>query len=149
MDYRQSFGISAVGMSYERARVDVAAMNLANANTVREADGTGYQPLRVVARSAAPSTSFSDMIGETGLFTIGNAGRSFSIEGVDKPARMVHEPGHPYADAKGFVAYPAVDSATEMVTMMSAMRAYEANVAAMNTARNLALKALEIGGGSN
>ncbi|MFZ6721398.1 flagellar basal body rod protein FlgC [Undibacterium sp. Ji49W] len=148
MDYRQSFGISAVGMSYERARVDVSAMNLANANTVREADGKGYQPMRVVARSALPNTDFSELMDNAGVFALGNAGRNFSIESIDKPARLVLEPGHPYADAKGFVSYPAVDSATEMMTLMSAMRAYEANVAAMNTARNMALKALEIGGGN-
>jgi flagellar basal-body rod protein FlgC len=60
---------------------------------------------------------------------------------------MVHEPGHPLADARGFVSYPGVDAAAEMVSLMGASRAYEANVAAMNTARVLALKALDIGGG--
>jgi flagellar basal-body rod protein FlgC len=61
---------------------------------------------------------------------------------------MVYEPGHPMADARGFVSYAGVDTATEMVSMMSAMRAYEANVAAMNTARSMAQKALTIGGGA-
>jgi len=58
---------------------------------------------------------------------------------------MVYEPGHPLANERGFVAYANVDSATEMVSMMSATRAYEANVSAMNTARTLALRALDIG----
>jgi flagellar basal-body rod protein FlgC len=69
-----------------------------------------------------------------------------SVEPTDLPPRMVYEPGHPLANEKGFVAYTGVDSATEMVTLMSAMRSYEANVAAMNAARTMALKALEIGG---
>jgi flagellar basal-body rod protein FlgC len=69
-----------------------------------------------------------------------------SVEFADRAARKVHDPGHPMADAQGFVAYPAVDAATEMVTLMSATRAYEANVAAMNAARTMALKALDIGG---
>jgi flagellar basal-body rod protein FlgC len=57
----------------------------------------------------------------------------------------VQDPGHPLANEQGFVAYPGVDTATEMVSLMSAMRSYEANVAAINTARSLALKTLEIG----
>jgi flagellar basal-body rod protein FlgC len=60
----------------------------------------------------------------------------------------VHEPGHPLADEKGFVSYPGVDPAMEMVTLLDATRAYEANVAAMNMARAMSLKALEIGGNS-
>ena len=59
--------------------------------------------------------------------------------------RLVQEPGHPLANEQGLVAYPAVDAATEMVSLMSATRAYEANVAALNTARTLALKTLDIG----
>ena len=58
----------------------------------------------------------------------------------------MHEPGHPDADAKGFVAYPGVNTLNEMVTMIAATRAYEANVAALNAARVMALKALDIGG---
>ncbi|MFS2055940.1 flagellar basal body rod protein FlgC, partial [Variovorax sp. CT11-76] len=61
------------------------------------------------------------------------------------PPRLVYEPGHPLADARGYVAYAPVDTATEMVSMMSATRAYEANVSAMNTSRTLALRALDIG----
>jgi flagellar basal-body rod protein FlgC len=60
----------------------------------------------------------------------------------------VLDPGHPQADARGYVSYPGVDPATEMMTMLSASRAYEANVVAMNTARAMAVKALEIGGAS-
>ena len=58
------------------------------------------------------------------------------------------EPGHPQADVQGFVTYPGVDTATEMMTIMDAMRAYEANVAAMNASRTMAMKALEIGSGA-
>ena len=60
--------------------------------------------------------------------------------------RRVYEPDHPLADEEGFMTYAGVDSATEMVSLMLATRAYEANVSAMNTTRALALKALEIGG---
>ncbi|CAM3548062.1 flagellar basal body rod protein FlgC [Paracidovorax anthurii] len=136
MDYSRAFAISASGMTLERTRVEVASLNLANANTVAGPDGKLYQPLRVVAR-----TSFGDAVAQ-GL----EARHSVSLEPVQQGPRMVYEPGHPMANARGFVAYAGVDTATEMVTLMGAMRSYEANVAAMNTSRNMALKALEIGG---
>ena len=138
MDYQQTFAISAAGMTVERSRLDVAAMNLANAQTITGADGQGYRPQRVIVNAAQDSTSFA------GLMALPTA----SITTTDAPNRMMLEPGHPYADAKGFVSYPGVDSATEMMTIMDAMRAYEANVAAMNASRSMALKALDIGGAS-
>jgi flagellar basal-body rod protein FlgC len=139
MDYLQSFAISASGMGVERTRVEVAAMNLANAHTVSAPGSRPYQPLRVLAQAAPPFASLvsgSLAPGEPPLVT---------IEPAQVGARMVYEPGHPLADARGFVAHAAVDPATEMVALMSALRAYEANVAAMNTARSLALKTLDIG----
>ncbi|MBE7367196.1 flagellar basal body rod protein FlgC [Ramlibacter pallidus] len=144
MDYLRSFAISAAGMSAERTRVEVAAANLANANTVQDPSGLGYQPMRAVAR-AAQGQAFTELVsgGLEGAVLPG-----VSVEPLATGPRLVHEPGHPLANGQGFVAYPGVDPATEMVTLMSATRAYEANVAAMNTARALALKALEIGRGS-
>lgn len=153
MDYAKSFAISAAGMSVERLRVEVAALNLANANTVEGADGVGYQPLQVVARQAGASpggaspVAFAEQV-ERGLEASGLAALlpEATVEPTLRAPRFVHDPGNPLADAKGYVTYPGVDTATEMVTLMSAARAYEANVAAMNTARTLALKTLEIGG---
>lgn len=147
MDYSDSFAISAAGMSLERTRADVASLNLANANTVQSAQGPQYRPLRVVARAAAMAASGSPAFADLVSQGVGGAGPAMvSVEPTDLPPRMVYEPGHPLANDKGFVAYTGVDSATEMVTLMSAMRSYEANVAAMNAARTMALKALEIGG---
>lgn len=149
MDYRQSFSVSAVGMTFERARVDVAALNLANANTAQAADGSGFHPMRVVARNLMAPATFYSLMNENVANAQGiNAPPQFSLEPVNANPRMVYEPGHPMANEKGFVAYPGVDTATETLTMMSAMRAYEANVAAMNTSKSMALKALEIGGGN-
>lgn len=147
MSYQQAFSISAAGMDVERTRVEVAALNLANAHTVATADGQAFQPLRVVAHAALATSAmgggtFAALMGQ------GLAGPTAAVEASGAPARQVLEPGHPYADAKGFVSYPGVDTATEMMSMMSASRAYEANVVAMNTARNMALKALDIGGGT-
>lgn len=152
MDYLKTFAISAAGMTVERTRVDVAALNLANAHTASGPGAAGYQPLRAVAQAGvAPggsSSAFSEQLG-VALDGLGLSGLlpGVSVEPTGEGPRLVHEPGHPLADEKGFVAYPAVDAATEMVSLMGALRAYEANVAAMNTARTLAQKTLEIGGG--
>jgi flagellar basal-body rod protein FlgC len=159
MDYTQAFAISAAGMNLERRRLEVASLNLANANTVVGADGGNYAPMRVVARAKAVAltASTSQAAGRfENLLAQGlqhSSGASLvdslpiiSLERVDSSPRMVYEPGHPSADAKGFVSYAGVDPATEMVTLMSAMRAYDANVAAMGMARALALRALDIGG---
>lgn len=154
MDYTQAFSISAAGMSVQRARVDVAALNLANANTLQGIDGNIFQPRRVVTRSIdAAQAPFATLLNqsEDGLPGAMSSlpGLPFSsMEVATVAPRMVYEPGHPYANAKGFVSYPGVDVALEMVSMMSATRAYEANVAAMNAARTMAMKALDIGGAS-
>lgn len=145
MDYASVFAISASGMTVERTRVEVAARNLANAHTVLDAGGGGYRPLRVVAR-AMPPTAFNRLLESEGTGALSQVGAA--IEESMAPPRAVHEPGHPLADARGFVNYPGVDPATEMVSLMSATRSYEANVAAMNTARTLALKTLDIGRGA-
>jgi flagellar basal-body rod protein FlgC len=140
MDYARSFAVSAAGMSVERMRVEAAALNLANANTVHGPGAAAYQPVRVVAQGA-PFSALVDAAGEQELPVA-------MLAPADVAARMVHEPGHPLANEQGFVTSPGVDAATEMVTLMSAMRSYEANVAAFNTARSLALRTLEIGKGT-
>jgi len=149
MDYIQAFAISAAGMSTERARVDVASLNLANADTVWTPDGINYQPLRVVSRAGVlEGASFAERVDRgleaPALSQVVVPGAT--VEPAGNPPRRVHEPGNPFADAQGFVTYPGVDPATEMVSLMAALRAYEANVAAMNVSRTLALKALDIGG---
>ena len=144
MDHNSSFAISAAGMALERTRVEVAALNLANVHTTHKPGQLAYRPLHVVAQAGGHDT-FGAMVLSAG--TVAAAMKpEFHVEAAGVEPRTVHEPGHPMADARGFVSYPGVDPAAEMMTLMSATRAYEANVAAMNTARALALKALDIGG---
>ena len=155
MDYSRAFAISAAGMTLERTRVEVAAMNLANANTVQGVDGASYQPMRVVATAGAagqPADFGAAMLLQSEGFA--GADSAFAVPQVsvqpdNVPPRRVYEPGNPYADAKGYVNYAGVDNASQMVTMMSAMRSYEANVAAMNMSKTLAVKALSIGGNNS
>ena len=138
MDYSRTFAISAAGMNVERLRVDVAALNLANANAAFTAGGANYQPLRV-ATTASHVQNFGTLVGG------GLAVPQAVVEPGTQPPRQVLEPGNPAADAQGFVRYPGVDTTVEMMNLMSATRAYEANVAALNAARSMAMKALDIG----
>lgn len=139
MDVARAFAISSAGLEVERLRVEVASVNLANAHTVADADGAVFQPSRVVARAGGVD-AFARQVQRHLDTPVG------TVEPASLAARRVHEPGHPLADARGFVAYAPVDPAAEMLTLMGATRAYEANVAALNAARTMAMKALDIGG---
>jgi flagellar basal-body rod protein FlgC len=138
MDYRAIFEVSAAGMDLEKKRLEVAALNLANMHSSAPAGTEGYRPLRVVAH--AVKADFARMM---------NAqldAASVQVVPAGVAPRLVQDPGHPHADAQGMVRYPGVDQATEMISAMTALRAYEANVAAVGFARAMAARALEIGG---
>lgn len=139
MNYFSAFQISATGMAVERLRLDVAAVNLANMNSTAGANGRLFQPLQVAAHAMAP-----DFLQQFGA-RAGGAAVVGVVEAASAP-RLVYEPSHPEADEKGFVRYPGVDHLSEMMTVMTALRCYEANVAAMNAAKTMATRALEIGG---
>jgi flagellar basal-body rod protein FlgC len=143
MDYSAAFHISATGMAVEKLRLDTTAANLANMNNAAPSAADVYRPLRVITQAAAPAfgQQFGRMMAGAGQVNV------VGVEAQASSPRMVHEPGHPYADAKGFVAYPGVNHAAEMVNLSAALRAYEANVVAMNAAKTMAARALEIGGG--
>lgn len=141
MDFSYAAAISASGMDVESARLQAAALNLANTHTSRTAEGGPFRPVRVVS-TFGPVTTFS---GTLAANTIPGA-RLVDIQHTQVAPRLAYEPGHPDADKRGFVAYPGVDSTVEMVNLMTAVRTYEANVIAMNAAKAMATKALEIGG---
>jgi flagellar basal-body rod protein FlgC len=143
MDYNAAFQISATGMQVEKLRLDVTAANIANMNSAAPSAAQAYSPQRVLAQ--AIPLRFDQQFDQA----YEAAGGGVEVLGVAPQAvapRMVYEPGHPYADAKGMVAYPAVNHTAEMVNLNLALRAYEANVAAMNAAKTMAARALDIGG---
>ena len=146
MDYYAAFAIGASGLEVQKTRLDVSALNLANAHSTR-AGGALYQPLTVVSapRTAARGDALLSPVASA-LPALG--AEVVSVQALNLAPRLVHEPGHPDADARGFVAYPAVEPLREMLTLMSATRAYEANLSALNAARTMAQRALEIGGNS-
>lgn len=145
MDYQAASVIGAAGMAVQKLRADTAALNLASAGTSRPPGSVPYRAARVVVQtSAAPS--FADLMQAGHLPSRLLLPQAAGIVTVESTPRMMHEPGHPHADDKGFVAYANVDTLAEMLIIMNASRAYEANIAGMRATRAMALKALEIGG---
>jgi flagellar basal-body rod protein FlgC len=144
MDYFSVFEISASGMALERVRLDTVALNLANTNTSRTEDGGPYRPLRVIAR-ARDAAGFEGRIDALLNGNYPGGVEVMDIAAQDVEPRLVYDPGHPEADDTGYVAYPNINPVSEMVTMIEAVRGYEANVRALNAAKAMALSALEIG----
>lgn len=143
MDYFAAFEISASGMDVQKARLDNVALNLANVNTTRTAAGGPYKAREVVIGERS-ALSFQTML--TGFEQDMAGAQVVDIAETNSQPRLVYSPQHPDAGEDGFVAYPDINPVSEMVTMMEATRAYEANVKAVNAAKTMALKALEIGG---
>lgn len=142
-----SFDISASGMTAQRTRLDVISHNIANVNSTRDADGNIYKRKTVVFQEKAYYSFDDALTNAAGMYgKVGNGVKISRItEDTDTEGRMVYDPSNPDADENGYVTYPNVNTVTEMTNMIDASRSYEANVTAFNAAKNMALKALEIG----
>ena len=146
MDVMRSLSISGSALTAERLRLDVIANNIANANTTRTAAGGPYRRQVVVfaPRGEQVQWMFPGMEQPSGAFR----GRGVRVAGIVQdasPFKRMYNPGHPDADASGYVALPNVNPVTEMVDLMAATRAYEANVAAIGASRQMAQRALDMG----
>ncbi|MBE0068014.1 flagellar basal body rod protein FlgC [Thermoanaerobacterium thermosaccharolyticum] len=147
MGFLNSIDISATGLTAERLRMDVISQNIANVDTTRISNGGPYRRKLVVLKEIDNQNSFSDMLNAAkGTQAIGNGVEVVSIVDDNKtPLNRVYDPGNPDADNTGYVNYPNVNIVSEMVDMISATRAYEANVTAVNSTKTMIEKALEIG----
>ncbi|RJR36397.1 MAG: flagellar basal body rod protein FlgC [Deltaproteobacteria bacterium] len=138
MSMFKSMDVAASGLTAHRQRLDVIAENLANVHTTRTTQGGPYQRKSVVFRSR-PSEDFASFLNSTEKVEVSQVVQN--SEGL----RPEHDPGHPDADEKGMVLYPNVNPVSEMVHLMLASRAYEANVAVLRAGKSMANKALDIG----
>jgi flagellar basal-body rod protein FlgC len=135
------------GLSAERLRMDVTSENLANAQTTKGANGQPYRRKEVVLQQAGSSGSFGSVL----TAAMGRGGGSVT-HGVQvaaivedgTPLKRIYDPGHPDADKNGYVTMPNVNTVTEMTDLISSSRAYEANVTAMQTAKQMFAKTLDI-----
>jgi flagellar basal-body rod protein FlgC len=129
---------SASALNAERTRMEAAVSNLANAESTRGPDGQPYRR-RDVVLSTAPQ-SFSDALGQASA-----SGVQAGVVEDQAPFRRRYDPSHPDADGEGFVALPNVDTPEEMVNMLSASRAYQANLTAIGLLRDMVQKSLDLG----
>ncbi|MEA3372963.1 MAG: flagellar basal body rod protein FlgC [Campylobacterota bacterium] len=155
MSFLSSFDISGYGLSAQRVRVNTISSNIANAQTTRTEEGGPYRRREVVFKAMdfnrlynqaigneTNSLGYSDPLGEGDLGQkVNPAIMSVSVDKIvrdDSAPAMKFEPGHPDADASGYVAYPNINPVIEMADLVEATRAYQANVAAFESAKGMA-----------
>ena len=155
------FRTAARGLEAQRIAMSTASENIANASTTRTQDGTPYDIKRAVHTGAADRQSFANMLNSMKSEMLVTNSRhieapSFhnNVEDVElgpmtevqaeQRIRMEYDPNHPHADENGYVAYPDVNVVDEMARMISANRIYEANLSAVQSAKDLIKRTLDI-----
>lgn len=143
MSLFQLMSVSGSGMSAQRKRAELLVENMANAETTRTADGGPYRRRDAVFQSAPQSSPFSAVF-QTEIDG-GMSGVSIAEIVTDQrePERR-YVPGHPDADENGYVAFPRMNPAEEMVDLMNATRGYHANVAAMSAVKDMILRSIDL-----
>jgi flagellar basal-body rod protein FlgC len=155
--------VASQGLSVQRSKMNTVAENIANAETTETKEGGPYRRQRVIVKADKKEGAFSTLMSEAGVKLARTDERhiegkplptgrgvelsSVKMKTVTDPAssyRLVYDPSHPQADAEGYVKMPDVEVVTEMVDMMAASRAYEANTVAISSAKQMAKDALDI-----
>ncbi len=161
MSFMSSFDISGYGLSAQRVRVNAISSNIANAQTTRTDEGGPYRRREVVFKAIdfneqynqalqenTKQLGFSDPLRENEEGLKANpAIMSVIVDKVvrdDREPKMKYEPGHPDADANGYVAYPNINPVIEMADLVEATRSYQANVAAFESAKQMAASAITL-----
>ncbi len=144
MDFMTALDISASALTADRTQMNVISMNLANAKTTRTTLGGPYRRRTVVLEAAKVDDPFSKHMRSA----LDRELRGVRVQAVTmdkRPLKQVYEPGHPDANAEGYVYYPDINVVEEMANLMVAQRNYEANVSTMDAVKQMYQKALEIG----
>lgn len=150
MSFWTALRIGSSGMSAQRLRMDIISNNIANAETTRTAEGGPYKRQDVIFMPKAQSTFLPEFIRarQAQNFEAISEERGMKVAEVttdDSEGLKVYDPSHPDADKDGFVIYPNVNMVVEMTNMLSATRSYEANLAVINFAKQMAIRAVDIG----
>jgi flagellar basal-body rod protein FlgC len=146
MNLDRVFEVVGSALDSQRQRLNIIASNLANAESTRSPNGGPYIRQDVVLQAVSPDKSFHSVFNSA----FGNGSGPSAVRVIDiiqdeRPLRVVYNPDHPDADEKGYLHMPNVNPIEEMVNLMSATRAYEANIAVMETGKTMTLRALEMG----
>ena len=149
MSFFRSINTAATGLTAQRLRMDVISDNIANATTTRTTTGERFQRSRVLLRPRDEIQTFrTHFLPKPLKPTVGSGVRVVKIEKDQSPPKLIYDPHHPDAiqtgPQKGYVAMPNVSIVKEMVDMISASRAYEANIASVNTSKAMFQSALRI-----
>lgn len=143
MDFFSAMDVSSSALSAERTRINLISGNLANASTTRTPEGGPYKRKDAVFSAVQPDKPFSRVLDGISGKQVRQVQVSSIVEDQNPP-RMQYDPSHPDADPQGYVAMPNVNVIEEMADMLTASRAYEANVTAVQAAKSMAMKTLEI-----
>ena len=144
MSFMSALKISSSGLSAQRTRMNLLSSNIANAQSTISENGTPYRRKDVILSATSANTNFADLVARATDSDLKEVKVTGIFEDV-KPPRKVFDPKHMHADKDGFVKYPNINVMEEMVNLIMASRAYEANVSAINSTKSMALKALDIG----
>ena len=143
MSLFSAISVSASGLAAQRARAEVLVENLANSETTRTPEGGPYRRKDVVFSSAPTTSSFASIFRSS--LDPGTQGVQVAGIAVDpSPPEKRYVPGHPDADADGYVAFPHINPAEDMVDLMGAQRGYEANVAAISAVKDMIQRSIDI-----
>ena len=144
MDILTGMRVSSSGMAAQRTRMNTISSNIANINTTRTVEGGPYRRKEVVLEAIPEAKSFGEILTTSPEKEINRV--QVTDVAVDRRAPILkYEPDHVDADENGYVAYPNINLMEEMANMIQATRAYEANVAAMNATKDMAMTSLELG----
>ena len=144
MDILTGMRVSASGMAAQRTRMNTISSNIANINTTRSPEGGPYRRKDVILESIPEAKSFGEILTSAPQKDVQRV-QVTDVTVDPKAPLMKYEPDHVDADENGYVAYPNINLMEEMANMIQATRSYEANVAAMNATKDMAMTSLEIG----
>ena len=134
--------VASSGLSAQRRRLDLLVSNLVNSSTTQPAGKEPYRRRDVLLTAIPPERTFASAFDAAADAVRGVEITQVAVDGSDPIKR--YEPGHPHADKDGYVTYPNINAMQEMVNVMTATRSYEANVAVVTAAKDMASKTLEI-----
>lgn len=143
MDFMTALDISASSLTAERTNMNIISMNLANVKTTRTVGGGPYRRKTTIMAAIPVDDSFSKQM-RSALDRELRGVRVMHVTQDARPLKLVYEPGHPDANAEGYVAYPDINVVEEMANLMTAQRGYEAGVTTVETLKAMYNKALEI-----
>jgi flagellar basal-body rod protein FlgC len=143
MSLLSALSVSASGLSAQRTRAELLVENLANSETTRTPEGGPYRRKDAVFSSAPQTSPFSaEFQKEMGYYSNGVEVSDISVDTREPEKRF--QPGHPDADANGYVAFPRMNPAEDMVDLMAASRGYDANVSAMSAVKDMIQRSIDL-----